>query len=132
MKTTMGLMGFKFFSHGPRRLELSKRVTQPGPPWVGHLVSQPNPTHLLVSQNNSNPARPTMGWWVKWVGSLVHLIKKNTIFFYSPKELYYSSNNLNLNKLHYIQNNVQLQIQTKITKIKILSNIKSFLLLIQL
>ena len=43
---------------------------------VDILVSQSNPAHLLTSQTNSNPTRPTAGWWIKRVGSRAHLIKK--------------------------------------------------------
>jgi len=35
------------------------RLARPNPPRVSHLVAQPNPTHLLTSQKNSNPVRPT-------------------------------------------------------------------------
>jgi len=65
-------------------LEMSKWVTRLDPPRVDHLVSQPNPTHLLASQKKSNPTRPTTGWWVKRVGSQVQLIKKiHLLFFFS-------------------------------------------------
>jgi len=57
-------------------------LTRLNPPRVDDLVSQPNPPHLLVSQKNSNPTRPTMGWRVKQVGSQVHLIKKEYNFLY--------------------------------------------------
>jgi len=46
-----------------------------------HLVGQPNPAHLEASQKILNPTRPTMGWWVKRVGSLAHLIKIKYNFF---------------------------------------------------
>jgi len=48
---------------------------------VDHLVSQPNPAHLLASKKNSNPIWPTTGWWVKQVSSRAHLIKKIQFFF---------------------------------------------------
>jgi len=32
----------------------NKNWTRLDPPWVDHLVSQPNPAHLLASQKNSN------------------------------------------------------------------------------
>jgi len=35
-----------------------RAVKMGNPPRVDHLVSQPNPTHLLASQKNSNPTRP--------------------------------------------------------------------------
>jgi len=38
-------------------------------------MSEPNPAHFLVSQKFCNPAQPTTGWWVKWVGSPTHLKK---------------------------------------------------------
>ena len=53
--------------------------TQPGS--TDHLVSQPNQAHLLASQKNLNLAWSTTGWWVKQVGSRVHLIKKKYNFF---------------------------------------------------
>jgi len=53
--------------------------TRLDPPRVSHLVSQPNPAPLLASQKNMNSAWPTMGWWVKQVCSLAHLIKKEKI-----------------------------------------------------
>jgi len=58
---------------------MSKRVTRTDlaqSTRVDHLVSQPNPAHLLANQKYSNPARPTTGWWVKRVDSRTHLIKK--------------------------------------------------------
>jgi len=43
-------------------------------------MSEPNPAHYLVSQKFCNPAHPTTGWWVKWVGSPTHL--KQLLFFF--------------------------------------------------
>jgi len=63
-------------------LELSKRVTRLDPPRVNDLVHQLNLPHFLASQKNLNPTRPTTDWWVKRVGSRVHLIKKNVIFLF--------------------------------------------------
>jgi len=64
---------------------MSKRVTRLDPSRVNDLVSQPNSTHFLASQKNSNPARPTTGWQVKRVDSRVHLIKKNYFFIFLVK-----------------------------------------------
>jgi len=44
-------------------------------------MSEPNPTHFMVSQKFYNPAQPTTGWWVKWVGELTHLKKYLFIYF---------------------------------------------------
>jgi len=44
-------------------------------------VSQPNLAQFLTRQQNFNAVQPTTGWRVKQVGSWVHLIKRNTIFF---------------------------------------------------
>jgi len=57
--------------HPSQIIELSKRDTRSGSPRVSHSVSQPNPAHLFASQENVNPARPTTGWWIKQVGSLI-------------------------------------------------------------
>jgi len=40
-----------------------------------------NPAHFLVSQKFFNPAQPTTGWWVKWVGSLTRIKIKKKDFF---------------------------------------------------
>jgi len=44
---------------------------------VGLKMSEPSPTHFMVSQKFYNPAQVTMGWWV---GSPTHL-KKLFIYF---------------------------------------------------
>jgi len=64
---------------------MSKWIIQSDPARLitdNYLVSQSNMTHLLVSQKNLNPARPTTDWWVKQVVSRVHLIKKNIIYLF--------------------------------------------------
>jgi len=38
-------------------------------------MSEPNPTHFMVSQKFCNPTQPTTGWWVKWVDSPTHIKK---------------------------------------------------------
>jgi len=51
-------------------------------------MSEPNPTHFKVSQKFCNPALPTTGWWVKWVGSPTHLKKLFIYLFLSnPNEM---------------------------------------------
>jgi len=54
------------------------RLTRVGSPRVGFEIVELNPAHFLVSQKFSNPAQPTTGWWVKWVGSptRIEIIKK--------------------------------------------------------
>jgi len=54
------------------------KVSQPSSHGLAHHgsgqnTSEPNPAHFKVSQIFCNPAQPTTGWWVKWVGSLTHL-----------------------------------------------------------
>jgi len=48
-------------------------------------MNQSNPAHLLEGQKNFNPTRPTAGWWVKRIGSQVHLIKKFIFFIFSSQ-----------------------------------------------
>ena len=50
------------------------RLIRVGSPRAGLKMSKSNPTHFLVSQKFCNPAQPTTGWQVKWVGSPTHLI----------------------------------------------------------
>jgi len=46
-------------------------------------MSEPNPAHFMVSQKFFNPAQPTTGWWIKWVGSPTHLKKLFVYLFFS-------------------------------------------------
>jgi len=50
-----------FFSFTPFFYRVFKmgHPAQPSPPRVGHLVNQPNPTHLLTSQKHMNLTWPT-------------------------------------------------------------------------
>ena len=58
------------------------RLTRVGSPRVGLEIVELNPAHFLVSQKFFNPAQPTTGWWVEWVGSLTRIkIKKKDFFF---------------------------------------------------
>jgi len=43
-------------------------------------MSESNPTHFMVSQKFCNPAQPTTGWWVKWIGSPTYI--KDYLFVY--------------------------------------------------
>jgi len=60
-----------------QNLDMSTRV---GLPRAGFKMNEPNPIHFLVSQKFCNPAQPTTGGWVKWVGSPTH--QKKLFFFF--------------------------------------------------
>jgi len=45
-------------------------------------MSESNPTHFMVSQTFYNLAQPTTGWWVKWVGSPIHINKIIYVFIF--------------------------------------------------